>query len=178
MTGRPANAATPSIDAGQSARDITAIYPGSFDPLTNGHLDLIARGAALFNHLIVAVLTNTQKQPLFPVEERLAMLSEAVAHLRNVQPDSFSGLLVDFAAARNATVILRGIRAVSDYESELQIAQINRRMRPETETVFLLAREEFAFLSSRLVKEVVTLGGDVAQFVPEPVLRRLRTKSF
>lgn len=157
-----------------SARHITAIYPGSFDPLTNGHLDLIARGAALFDQLIVAVLTNTQKQSLFPVEERVAMLAEAVTRFGNVQADSFSGLLVDFAAARNAKVILRGIRAVSDYESELQIAQINRRMRPETETVFLLAREEFAFLSSRLVKEVVTLGGDVAQFVPEPVLRRLR----
>ena len=174
MTSRSDVSASPGNET--VPRRITAIYPGSFDPLTNGHLDLIARGSRLFDHLIVAVLTNTQKHALFPVEERVAMLQEAVTSFDNVEAASFSGLLVDFAADRNANVIVRGIRAVSDYESELQIAQINRRMRPETETVFLLATEEFAFLSSRLVKEIVTLGGDVEQFVPEPVLRRLHAK--
>ena len=159
-----------------SERRLIAVYPGSFDPLTNGHLDLIERAARLADELIVAVLKNTGKQALFSVEERLGMIREAAAHLSNVQADSFDGLLVDYAAQRGANIIVRGIRAISDYEVELQMALINRRMRPETETVFLMAREEFSFISSRMIKEIITLGGDVAQFVPGAVLARLEAK--
>ncbi|HLH03058.1 MAG TPA: pantetheine-phosphate adenylyltransferase [Bryobacteraceae bacterium] len=157
-------------------RESIAIYPGSFDPLTNGHLDLIARGARLFRNLIVAVLKNTQKQPLFSVDERLGMMREVCCAFGNVEVDSFDGLLVDYAARRDATAILRGIRAISDYEIELQMAHVNRRLRPETETIFLLASEEYAFVSSRMIKEIIMLGGDVSQFVPAPVLERLRAK--
>lgn len=153
-----------------------AIYPGSFDPLTNGHLDLIARGARIFDHLIVAVLVNAQKQPLFTVEERVAMLREVSARFDNVEIDSFEGLLVDYAGRRNASAFLRGIRAISDYESELQMAHLNRRLRPETETIFLLASEEHSFISSRMIKEIIQLGGEVKQFVPPSVLERLREK--
>jgi pantetheine-phosphate adenylyltransferase len=155
---------------------LTAIFPGSFDPLTNGHVDLIARGSRLVNHLIVAVLENTQKQPLFSIAERTAMLKEATAAYSNVEIDSFDGLLVDFAAKRGAHAILRGIRAVSDYEIELQMAALNRRMRPETETIFLMADEAYSFLSSRMIKEIIALGGDVSSFVPASVALQLRTK--
>jgi pantetheine-phosphate adenylyltransferase len=159
-----------------SERRLIAVYPGSFDPLTNGHLDLITRGAQLADELIVAVLNNTGKEPLFTVEERLSMIREVSSELTNVQAETFDGLLVDYAAKLGANVILRGIRAISDYETELQMALLNRRMRPETETVFLMAREEFSFISSRMIKEIITLGGDVAHFVPEAVLSRLRAK--
>jgi pantetheine-phosphate adenylyltransferase len=155
---------------------LIAVYPGSFDPLTNGHLDLIERGSRLFNHLIVAILNNTQKRPLFTAAERIEMLREATAQFSNVEIDSFDGLLVDYAASRNANAILRGIRAMSDYENELPMAHLNRRMRPGTETIFLTASAEFSFLSSRMVKEVITLGGDVSKFVPDAVERRLRAK--
>ncbi len=154
----------------------TAVYPGSFDPLTNGHLDLIGRGSRLFDHLIVAVLRNTHKQPLFSIEERVIMLREVSAPFANVEIESFDGLLVDYAAHRNASAILRGIRAISDYETELQMAHLNHRLRPETETIFLLATEKYSFISSRMIKEIITLGGDVGQFVPEPVSRSLRSK--
>jgi pantetheine-phosphate adenylyltransferase len=153
-----------------------AVYPGSFDPLTNGHLDLITRGSRLFDHLIVAILTNTDKQPLFSVEKRLSMLRETCAPFSNVEIDTFEGLLVDYARRRDARVILRGIRAVSDYEAELQMAHMNRRMHPEAETIFLLATEDYSFISSRMIKEIITLGGDVSQFVPGAVLRCLRAK--
>ena len=155
---------------------LIAVYPGSFDPLTNGHLDLIERGSRLFNHLIVAVLNNTQKQPLFTGAERVEMLRETTSQFSNVEIDAFDGLLVEYANRRSADAILRGIRAVTDYENELPMAHLNRRMRPGTETIFLTASPEFAFLSSRMVKEVITLGGDVSRFVPDAVERRLRAK--
>jgi len=153
---------------------LTAVYPGSFDPLTNGHLDVIARASRLVGYLIVAVLNNTQKQPLFSVTERTDMLREATSNISNVEIDSFSGLLVDYAARRSAGAIVRGIRAISDYEIELQMALINRRLRPETETIFLMASEEYSFVSSRMVKEIITLKGDVSSFVPPAVAARLK----
>ena len=155
---------------------IVAIYPGSFDPITNGHLDLISRGSRLAERLIVAVLKNESKKAMFSVEERMEMVRETVQPFGNVQVGSFDGLLVDYAASRGANLILRGIRAVSDYEYELQMALMNRRMRPELETAFLMAGESFSFLSSHLVKEVAALGGDVFGLVPPPVDARLKAK--
>lgn len=152
---------------------LITIYPGSFDPITNGHLDVIARAMRFAAPLIVAVLNNTSKQPLFSAEERVAMIRAATAHLPGVEVDSFSGLLVEYAASRNASLIVRGIRAISDYEAELQMAAINRRLRPETETVFLLGSEEYAFISSRMVKEIISLGGDATAFVPPVVAEYL-----
>jgi pantetheine-phosphate adenylyltransferase len=153
-----------------------AIYPGSFDPITNGHLDLIQRGSALFGKLIVSILRNEQKAPLFSVEERVEMLREVARDFPNVEVDSFDGLLVDHAAARSATVLLRGIRAISDYEYELQMALMNRRLRPEIETVFLMANEAYSFISSRMVKEVFRLGGHIAGLAPPFVEERMRQR--
>lgn len=155
---------------------IIAIYPGSFDPITNGHLDVIARGSRLAERLIVAVLRNQSKQPFFPVEERVEMLQEAVKPYANVEVDAFEGLLVDYAEKRGANLILRGIRAVSDYEMELQMALMNRKLNPRIETAFLMASEEASFISSHLVKEVVSLGGDVSGLVPAPVAARLKKR--
>jgi pantetheine-phosphate adenylyltransferase len=155
---------------------VTAIYPGSFDPITNGHLDLIVRGCYLFDKLIVAILSNETKQPLFSVEERMEMLCEVVNCYPNVAVDSFDGLLVDYAAEKGASVLLRGIRAISDYEYELQMALMNRRLRPEIETVFMMASEAHSFISSRLVKEVFGLGGNIGGLVPPSVEIRLRKK--
>jgi pantetheine-phosphate adenylyltransferase len=155
---------------------VVAIYPGSFDPITNGHLDLIDRGSKLVDRLIVAVLQNSEKQPLFTVEERMTMLREAVADYSNVEVSSFRGLLVDFATQQNASLILRGIRAISDYEFELQMALMNRRLRPEVETVFLMAGEAHSFLSSRLVKDLFRLGGNISGLVPASVERRLKER--
>lgn len=152
---------------------VTAIYPGTFDPLTNGHVDIIERGARLADHLIVAVLRNEEKRPMFTPNERMEMLREAVKPYGNVSVDSFDGLLAAYAKEQNARLILRGIRAVSDYEYELQMALMNRRLQPEVETVFLLAAEEYSFLSSRLVKEVARLGGDIRGLTPSFVERRL-----
>jgi pantetheine-phosphate adenylyltransferase len=157
--------------------NLVAIYPGSFDPITNGHLDLIARGSRLVGRLIVAVLRNEDKRPLFSVEERIQMLEEAVAPWPNVEVGSFHGLLVDYAAARGANLIIRGIRAISDYEHELQMALMNRRLRPEIETAFLMASEAYSFVSSHLVKQVASLGGDVAGMVPPAVEQRLKQLS-
>lgn len=154
---------------------LVAIYPGSFDPITNGHLDLIARGSKLVDRLIVAVLGNRSKQPLFSVEERMELIS-SVAKFPNVEVASFNGLLADFAHERGAAMILRGIRAVSDYELEWQMALMNRRLRPDIETVFLTAGEEYSFISSHLVKEVASLGGSVSGIVPAVVEARLREK--
>ncbi|MBS1871948.1 MAG: pantetheine-phosphate adenylyltransferase [Acidobacteria bacterium] len=155
---------------------LVAIYPGSFDPITNGHLDLVARGAKLADRLIVAILKNENKQPLFSIDERMAMLRQVLAPYPNVEVDTFNGLLVDFAAERGATAILRGIRAISDYEYELQMALMNRRLRPEIETVFLMAGEAYSFISSRLVKEVFRLGGDISGLVPPSVQAVLRQR--
>ncbi|MBM3728878.1 MAG: pantetheine-phosphate adenylyltransferase [Acidobacteria bacterium] len=155
---------------------LTAIYPGSFDPATNGHLDVIERGSKLAGRLIVAVLRNESKQPLFSTAERMEMLAEVVRPFPNVEVASFDGLLVDFASQCQASLILRGIRAISDYEGELQMALMNRRLRPEIETVFLMAGEQYSFVSSRLVKEIFRLGGDVSGLVPPAVACRLRER--
>jgi pantetheine-phosphate adenylyltransferase len=152
---------------------VIAIYPGSFDPITNGHLDVIERGARLFGRLIVSILRNESKAPLFSVDERMEMLAEVTAPWKNIELDSFDGLLADYALRRGARVILRGIRALSDYEYELQMALMNRRLQPGVETVFLLAGEQFSFISSRLVKEVIGLGGNIAGLVPPVVERHL-----
>jgi pantetheine-phosphate adenylyltransferase len=154
-----------------------AIYPGSFDPITNGHLDLISRGSRLVERLIVAILHNSAKQSLFSVAERREMLEEVARPYRNVEVTSFEGLLVDYAAARGANVILRGIRALSDYEYELQMALMNRRLNPSVETVFLLASEAHSFISSQLVKEVASLGGNVAGLVPPAVEERMKRRA-
>ena len=158
------------------SRSLVAIYPGSFDPITNGHLDLIQRGSRLFDRLIVAILRNETKSPLFSVHERTDMLKEVVKAYPNVEVDSFDGLLVDFAAKRSAQVLLRGIRAISDYEYELQTALMNRRLRPGLETVFLLSNEAHSFISSRLVKEVFGLGGKISGLVPSSVEARLERR--
>jgi pantetheine-phosphate adenylyltransferase len=151
-----------------------AVYPGTFDPVTNGHIDLIQRGAALFDHLYVAILSNADKTPLFSVKERVEMLEEAVKRYRKVSVTTFEGLLVDYAEKIGASVIVRGIRAVSDYEYELQMAMMNRRLSSRVETVFLMPAETYSYLSSRLVKEISQLGGSVRGLVPREVERRLR----
>jgi pantetheine-phosphate adenylyltransferase len=161
---------------GRPTGEVIAIYPGSFDPFTNGHLDLIERSTHLFDKLIVAILRNEEKRPLFTLEERQEMLRQVLRGYPNVEVDSFDGLLVDFAARRRASVILRGIRAISDYEYELQMALMNRRLRPQIETVFLMAGEAYSFISSRLVKEVAALGGNISGLVPPLVEERLRRK--
>ena len=144
-----------------------AIYPGSFDPLTNGHLDIIKRASRLFDKVIVAILVNADKSPLFNSQQRLEMLKNSVDQdLPNVQVDTFGGLLVDYALRHNAQVIIRGIRAVSDYEYELQMALMNRRMEPQIETVFMMPAEAYSYLSSRLVREIFQLGGSVSGLVP------------
>ncbi len=155
---------------------VTAIYPGTFDPITNGHLDLIERGSKIFDNLIVAVLRNVEKDPLFSVDERVEMLRETTRHCPNESVDSFGGLLVDFAVRCQARVILRGIRAVSDYENELQMALMNRKLDSNIETVFMMSAAAYTYLSSRLVKEVCQLGGDVKGLVPPVVEERLRAK--
>jgi pantetheine-phosphate adenylyltransferase len=155
---------------------LIAIYPGSFDPVTNGHLDLIARGSRVVERLIVAVLKNESKQALFSVDERIEIVKEVVKPYPNVEVGSFDGLLVDYATERGANLILRGIRAISDYEYELQMALMNRRLRPQLETAFLMAGEAYSFLSSHLVKEVVSLGGDVSGLVPPMVEQRLKAR--
>jgi pantetheine-phosphate adenylyltransferase len=155
---------------------VAALYPGSFDPITNGHLDLIERGSVFFDKLVVAVLRNDEKEALFSVADRIEMLTEVVQGFPNVEVGSFDGLLVEYAAHCGASVILRGIRAVSDYEYELQMALMNRRLRPDIETVFLMASEAHSFLSSKLVKEVIRLGGKITGLVPPSIEGRLRKR--
>jgi pantetheine-phosphate adenylyltransferase len=155
---------------------VNALYPGTFDPPTNGHVDLIQRGAKLFDHLTVAVLNNPGKDPLFTVEERVEMLREVTAGIGNVSVATFDGLMVEFARQQGATAVLRGIRAISDYEHEFQMALMNRRLAPEVETVFLQPAGRYSFVSSRMVKEVFSFGGDVSGLVPPNVLKRLRAR--
>ena len=152
-----------------------AIYPGSFDPVTNGHLDLIDRAVKLFDEVLVAILRNSTKVPLFTVEERIEML-QSVVPWPQVRIDAFDGLLVDYARSQHAVGIIRGIRAVSDYEYELQMALMNRRLNPDLETIFLLPAEKYSYLSSRLVKEVFPLGGSITGLVPELVEQRMHEK--
>ena len=157
-----------------------AIYPGSFDPVTNGHLDIIERGCKLFDEIIIAILVNPEKQPFFSVEERSEMLVEVLQDIHHgnckLRVDSFSGLLVQYAVAQQADVIVRGIRAISDYEYELQMALMNRRLEPNIETVFMMPAESYSYVSSRLVKEVFQLGGTVEGLVPPLIERRMKEK--
>ena len=154
--------------------NVKALYPGTFDPPTNGHVDLIQRGSKLFEHLTVGILMNPIKNPLFTVEERVEMLSEATRSMDNVSVATFDGLMVDFARQLGAMAVLRGIRAISDYEHEFQMALMNRRLAPEIETVFLQPAGRYSFISSRMLKEVFSFGGDVSGLVPPNVLKRLR----
>ncbi|HSC28210.1 MAG TPA: pantetheine-phosphate adenylyltransferase [Vicinamibacterales bacterium] len=156
--------------------EIVAIYPGSFDPLTNGHVDIIQRGSRIFDRIVVAVLINIEKAPLFPVSERVEIARTVFREWPNVEVDTFDGLLVEYARKRRATAIVRGLRAISDFEYEMQMALMNRRLNPGVETVFMMPAEPYTYVSSRLVKEVVALGGSVKGLVPELVERRLREK--
>ena len=154
----------------------TAIYPGSFDPLTNGHLDVIQRATKLFNRVVVAVAKSESKHPLFTLEERLKLVSKAVRHMPNVETDSFDGLLVEYATRRSATAVVRGLRAVSDFEFEFQLALMNRKLDERVETIFMMPKDTYTFLSSRIVKEIARLGGDVSAFVPGHVQAALKQK--
>jgi len=154
----------------------TAIYPGSFDPPTNGHLDLIQRGSKIFEELVVAILRNSEKSPMFSVSERREMLRELTADLSNVRIDTFDGLTVEYAKSIDAMCVLRGIRAVSDYEYELQMALLNRKLEPTLETVFMMPADKYSYVSSRLVREVAQAGGPVKGLVPEIVEQKLREK--
>lgn len=151
----------------------TVIYPGSFDPITNGHLDVIERAAKLFDRIIVAVAVNSSKDPLFTKDQRQEQITEAVAALGNVEVSAFDGLLVDFARDQKSQAIIRGLRAVSDFEFEFQLALMNRKLEPNIETIFMMPRETYTFLSSKLIKEIAQLGGNVSAFVPPHVERAL-----
>jgi pantetheine-phosphate adenylyltransferase len=158
--------------------DTLAVYPGSFDPLTNGHVDIISRGSRVFDRIIVAILLNVEKAPLFTVSERVEIAREVFAKYPNVEVDTFDGLLVEYARRRQAGVIVRGLRAISDFEYEMQMALMNRHLNPEVETVFMMPAVPYTYVSSRLVKEVVALGGSVTTLVPSLVEDRLREKKL
>jgi pantetheine-phosphate adenylyltransferase len=155
---------------------ITVVYPGSFDPVTNGHLDIIERSASIFDKIIVGLLVNLEKTPLFTLDERVEMLKAVTKKWKNVEIDTFEGLLVDYAMRRGAKLIVRGIRAVSDYEYEFQMAMMNRRLEPRLETVFMMPAESYSYLSSKLVKEIYKLGGSIKGLVPEIVEAKLKSK--
>jgi len=152
----------------------TCIYPGSFDPITMGHLDIIERGSQMFDEVIVCVLINTQKEPSFSLEKRIEMIKKSVKHLKNVNVDAYNGLLVDFAKENNASIILRGLRAVSDFENEFAMAATNKKLSDEIETVFLMTRTANLFLSSSMVREVAKLNGDISSFVPPEILDEVK----
>jgi pantetheine-phosphate adenylyltransferase len=154
----------------------TVVYPGSFDPLTNGHLDLVQRAAKLFDRVIVAVAKSESKTPLFTLEERLALVAKGVAHLPNVEADAFEGLLVKYVEGRSAQAVIRGLRAVSDFEFEFQLALMNRKLSEKVETIFMMPKETYTFLSSRIIKEIARLGGDINSFVPPHVQAALLAK--
>ena len=154
----------------------TAVYPGTFDPVTNGHLDLVERASRQFDRLIIAILRHDEKSPVFSLEERMDLLREAAAPFPNVEVDAFHGLLVDYAQKVGAGTIVRGLRALSDFEYELQMAMMNRRLAPDVETVFLMPSEAYAYLSSRLVREVARLGGDLTGLVPAEVVAALQRR--
>jgi pantetheine-phosphate adenylyltransferase len=155
---------------------VTAVYPGTFDPITNGHLDIISRGVRLFDRIIVALLQNSDKEPLLPLAERMEIVRAVVARFPNVSVESFDGLLVDYARSRGAQAIVRGLRALSDFEYEFQMALMNRRLEPGVETVYMMPSEATSYVSSRLVKEVARLGGDVSGLVPAEVVARLKAR--
>jgi len=155
-----------------------AVYPGSFDPLTNGHVDIISRGARMFDRIIVAMLVNAEKSPMFSMAERVDIAREVFKSEPKVEVDTFNGLLVDYVERKQATVIVRGLRAVSDFEFEFQMALMNRRLKPQIETVFMMPAEQYTYISSRLIKEVFALGGRVHGLVPELVEQRLREKGL
>lgn len=157
-------------------KKVVALYPGSFDPLTNGHLDLIERGSKIFDELVVAILRNPEKEPLFSLSERREMMVTMTEPWNNVRVETFEGLTVDYAVSAKASVVLRGIRAISDYEYELQMALMNRKLQPEVETVFMMPAEQYSYISSRLVREIAQLGGSIQGLVPEIVEQRLREK--
>jgi len=154
----------------------TAIYPGSFDPLTNGHLDVVQRAAKLFDRVIVAVAKNEGKHPLFTLNERLVLVNKSIAHLPNVEADSFDSLLVEYVVSRKAQAIVRGLRAISDFEFEFQLALMNRKLNANIETIFMMPKDTYTFLSSRIVKEIARLGGNVSPFVPAHVQSALQEK--
>ena len=154
----------------------TAIYPGSFDPLTNGHLDVIERAVKLFDRVVVAVAKNEDKQPLFSLDERVGLVREAIKHIPNAEVDSFDRLLVDYVNQRNAQAIVRGLRAISDFEFEFQLALMNRKLNEKVETIFMMPKDTYTFLSSRIIKEIARLGGDIHSFVPVHVRTALLEK--
>lgn len=154
----------------------TVVYPGSFDPLTNGHLDVVQRAAKLFDRVVMAVARNEGKQPFFNLEDRVALVAQSVAHLPNVQADAFDGLLVEYVKRQGAQAIIRGLRAVSDFEFEFQLALMNRKLNEEIETIFMMPKDTYTFLSSRIVKEIARHGGDISTFVPAGVQAALRRK--
>src|SRR5215471_5506288 len=155
-----------------------AVYPGTFDPITNGHADILRRSLGIFDRVVVALAENIRKAPLFSIDERKTMILEALAHDPRVEVDAFSGLLVDYCKRRGATVVIRGLRALADFEYEFQLAHMNRHLAPEVETVFLMTSEESFYVSSSLVKEVALMGGDVARMVPTSVVSALRAKKL
>ncbi len=156
----------------------TAIYPGTFDPITNGHYDLVARATRLFDHVIVAIADSKSKKPMLTLHERIALCSEVLKPMKNVEVCSFNTLLTDFARAKNANIVLRGLRAVSDFEYEFQLANMNRALYPELESVFLTPSEQYSYISSTLIREIAGFGGDIAKFVPPAVAKLLKAKNL